>query len=85
MDAVKNQRGSILVFMTLMFVILFVMVGIGLDVGFMTYTRNTSQSALDAAALSAVSGLPAAQTGNSDAPVLMHALAQGAMTTPPRR
>jgi Flp pilus assembly protein TadG len=59
MQTLKNERGSVLVFITLMIVILFVMVGMGLDTGQITYTRNQSQAAVDAAALSAVSGLPA--------------------------
>jgi Flp pilus assembly protein TadG len=69
MQNLTNEQGSVLVFITLMIVILMVMVGFGLDTGFMTYTRNTGQSALDAAALSAVSGLPDARRTNSDAPV----------------
>jgi Flp pilus assembly protein TadG len=52
-----------------MIVVLMVMVGIGLDTGHMTYSRNTAQGAVDAAALAAVSGLPEAKSTNSDAPV----------------
>jgi Flp pilus assembly protein TadG len=55
---VNNQRGSVIVIVTLMIVILMVMVGLGLDTGQLTYTRNMGQGAVDAAALSAVSGLP---------------------------
>ena len=58
MRTVTNERGSVIVFITLMVVILMVMVGIGLDTGQITYSRNLGQSAVDAAALSAVSGLP---------------------------
>ena len=58
MQTVTNERGSVIVFITLMVVILMVMVGIGLDTGHMTYSRNLGQGAVDAAALSAVSGLP---------------------------
>jgi Flp pilus assembly protein TadG len=54
----NNQRGSVIVFITLMIVVLMVMVGLGLDSGQLTYTRATGQGAVDAAALSAVSGLP---------------------------
>jgi Flp pilus assembly protein TadG len=54
----NNQRGSVIVFVTLMIVVLMVMVGLGLDSGQLTYTRSTGQGAVDAAALSAVSGLP---------------------------
>lgn len=58
MDRLNNEHGSVLVFVTLMIVLLMMMVGMGLDVGQLTYTRATGQSAMDAAALSAVSGLP---------------------------
>jgi Flp pilus assembly protein TadG len=58
MQPVTNERGSVIVFITLMVVLLMVMVGIGLDTGQITYSRNLGQSAVDAAALSAVSGLP---------------------------
>lgn len=58
MKAVGNDRGSVIVFITLMIVLLMVMVGMGLDVGQLGYTRATAQPAVDAAALAAVSGLP---------------------------
>ena len=58
MPTVTNERGSVLVFVTLMIVILLVMVGLGLDTGQLTYVRNQGQAAVDAAALAAVSGLP---------------------------
>jgi Flp pilus assembly protein TadG len=55
---VNNQRGSVIVFVTLMIVLLMIMVGMGLDTGQLSYTRNMGQGAVDSAALSAVSGLP---------------------------
>lgn len=58
MSSMSNDRGSVLVFMTLMIVLLLIMVGMGLDTGQLTYSRSMGQSAVDAAALSAVSGLP---------------------------
>jgi Flp pilus assembly protein TadG len=58
MKNLTNDRGSIIVFITLMIVVLMVMVGFGLDTGYMTYSRNTAQSAVDAAALAAISALP---------------------------
>jgi Flp pilus assembly protein TadG len=54
----KNQRGSVLVFITLMMVLLFVMVGLGLDTGHLAYIRSQGQPAVDAAALAAVNALP---------------------------
>ena len=54
----RNQRGTVIIWMTFMIVILMVMVGIGLDTGQLTYVRNQGQAAVDAAALSAVTGLP---------------------------
>ena len=44
--------------MTFMIVLLLIMVGMGLDTGYLTYTRSQGQAAVDAAALAAVSGLP---------------------------
>jgi Flp pilus assembly protein TadG len=58
MQAENNQRGSVLVFVTLMIVVLLVMVGLGLDTGQLTYVRNQGQAAVDSAALAAVSALP---------------------------
>jgi Flp pilus assembly protein TadG len=54
----NNERGSVLVFVTLIVVVLIVMVGMGLDTGQLTYVRSQGQAAVDAAALSAASGLP---------------------------
>lgn len=54
----RNERGTVLVFVTLMIVLLLVMVGMGLDTGYLTLTRSMGQSAVDSAALSAVSALP---------------------------
>ena len=59
MSSISNDKGSVLVFMTLMIVLLMIMVGMGLDTGQLTYSRATGQAAVDAAALSAVSALPA--------------------------
>ncbi len=58
MPYVKNERGSVIVFVTLMIVLLMIMVGLGLDTGQLTYVRNQGQAAVDAAALAAVSALP---------------------------
>jgi Flp pilus assembly protein TadG len=75
MQTVRNEKGSVLVFMTLMIVVLLVMVGIGLDTGQLTYTRNMGQSAVDAAALAAVSGLASGGTiAQRDAQVKARAL-----------
>ncbi len=58
MESIKNERGSVLVFVTLILVLLLIMVGMGLDTGQLTYVRSQGQAAVDAAALSAVTGLP---------------------------
>jgi Flp pilus assembly protein TadG len=58
MSSISNEKGSVLVFITLMIVLLMIMVGMGLDTGQLTYSRSMGQGAVDAAALSAVSGLP---------------------------
>jgi Flp pilus assembly protein TadG len=70
MKPLNNDRGAVLVFITLMIVLLMVMVGMGLDTGQMTFTRSQGQGAVDAAALAAVSGLPSGATpAASDAQV----------------
>src|SRR5262245_60580542 len=58
MQSTRNERGSVLVFITLMMVLLFVMVGMGLDTGQLTYVRSQGQPAVDAAAVAAVNALP---------------------------
>src|SRR5918992_5077198 len=58
MQPIKTERGSVIVFVTLMIVLLMIMVGLGLDTGQLTYVRNQGQAAVDAAALAAVSALP---------------------------
>ena len=58
MKHLENQRGAVLIFVPLMIVLLLIMVGLGLDTGSLTYSRNQGQAAVDAAALSAVTGLP---------------------------
>ena len=67
MHAIKNEHGSVIVFVTLITVVLLIMVGLGLDTGQLTYVRNQGQAAVDAAALAAVSGLPTAQATGNDA------------------
>jgi uncharacterized membrane protein len=52
-----NDRGSVIVFVTLIITLLLVMVGIGLDTGMLTYVRSQAQPAADAAALAEASGL----------------------------
>jgi Flp pilus assembly protein TadG len=58
MHSVGNERGSVLIFTTLMIVLLFVMVGMGLDTGHLAYVRSQGQPAVDAAALAAAAAIP---------------------------
>jgi Flp pilus assembly protein TadG len=58
MHAINNERGTVLVFVTLSIVLLLVMVGIGLDTGHLVYVRAQGQAAVDAAALAAASAIP---------------------------
>jgi Flp pilus assembly protein TadG len=58
MQAVNNQRGTVLVFVTLSIVLLLIMVGMGLDTGHLVYVRAQGQAAVDAAALAAASAIP---------------------------
>jgi Flp pilus assembly protein TadG len=57
----NNERGAVLVFVTLIIVLLLILVGMGLDTGHLAYIRSQGQPAVDAAALSATSAIP---TGN---------------------
>ena len=57
MNKLKNESGSVLVFITLMIVILMVMVGMGLDTGYLTFSRSMGQRAVDMAALAGAAGL----------------------------
>jgi Flp pilus assembly protein TadG len=58
MQSVRNERGSVLVFATLIIVLLLIMVGMGLDTGHLAYVRSQGQPAVDAAALAAASAIP---------------------------
>ena len=58
MQAVKNERGYVLIFVTVMIVLLLVMVGMGLDTGHLAYVRSQGQPAVDAAALAAAAVIP---------------------------
>ena len=58
MQSAKNERGSVIIFATLMISLLMVMVGIGLDTGRLAYVRSQGQPAVDAAALAAASAIP---------------------------
>lgn len=58
MKLLKNNRGSVLIFITVMIVLLMIMVGIGLDTGWLTFVRSQGQRAVDAAALAGASALP---------------------------
>ena len=58
MHAINNNRGTVLIFVTLLIVLLLVMVGMGLDTGHLVYVRAQGQAAVDAAALAAASAIP---------------------------
>src|SRR5215470_7629178 len=58
MYSVKNERGSVLIFATLIIVLLLIMVGMGLDTGHLAYVRSQGQPAVDAAALAAAAAIP---------------------------
>lgn len=62
MKTFKNDSGSVLVFITLMITLLMVMVGMGLDTGWITYGRSQGQRAVDAAALAGAAGLAKGST-----------------------
>jgi Flp pilus assembly protein TadG len=58
MKTFGNERGAVLVFVTLIIVLLLIMVGMGLDTGHLAYIRSQGQPAVDAAALAAASAIP---------------------------
>jgi len=58
MQYVRNENGAVLVFVTLMIVLLFVMVGMVLDTGHLADVRSQGQSSVDAAALAAAAAIP---------------------------
>lgn len=62
MHAVSNQRGSVLVFVTLIMVLLLMIVGMGLDTGHLVNIRSQGQAAVDAAAIAAASAIPTGST-----------------------
>lgn len=64
MKCLRNESGSILVLATLMIVLLLIFVGMGLDTGWLAYNRAQGQPAMDAAALTGVTGIP---TGDPNA------------------
>jgi Flp pilus assembly protein TadG len=64
MNSTRNDRGSVLVFITLMIVLLMIMVGLGLDTGHLAYVRSQGQPAVDAAALAAASAIPTGLPAN---------------------
>jgi Flp pilus assembly protein TadG len=57
MKKMRNESGSVLVFITLMIVLLMIMVGMGLDTGALTYSRSMAQRAVDMAALAGAAGV----------------------------
>jgi Flp pilus assembly protein TadG len=61
MQSVKNERGSVLIFATLIIVLLLIMVGMGLDTGHLAYVRSQGQPAVDSAALAAASAIPSGE------------------------
>jgi Flp pilus assembly protein TadG len=68
MTKLRDDTGSVLVFITLMIVILLIMVGMGLDTGALTFNRSLGQRGVDMAALAGAAGLakgdPNAISGN---------------------
>src|SRR6266568_4411880 len=62
MANLKNESGSILVFTTLVVVLLMVFMAMGLDTGWLTFSRSMGQRAVDMAALAAVAGVAQGET-----------------------
>ncbi len=58
MRCIRNENGTVIVFITLMMVVLLIMIGMGLDTGQLAFVRSQGQPAVDAAALAAASAIP---------------------------
>lgn len=58
-----DDRGQVLILLTFMMVLLLTLIGMGLSIGMMAYSRNLGQAAVDFSALSAASGVA---TGSID-------------------
>src|ERR671918_2295923 len=69
MIRLKNESGSVIVFSTLVVVLLLVMVGMGLDTGWVVYSRTMGQRAVDMAALAGAAGVAANDPGKVKANV----------------
>ena len=53
-----KDKGGVLILATFMMVMLLILVGMGLDVGILVHTRAVGQTAVDASALAAATGIP---------------------------
>jgi Flp pilus assembly protein TadG len=59
MEILRNNRGQVLIYVSLFLVLLTLLTGLAIDVGWMAYVRSQSQTAIDAAALSGAAAVPA--------------------------
>ncbi|HEU4344346.1 MAG TPA: pilus assembly protein TadG-related protein [Candidatus Binatia bacterium] len=59
MKHLRNDSGSVIVFVTLVVVLLLIMVAMGLDTGWLTFSRSMGQRAVDMAALAGAAGVAA--------------------------
>ena len=58
MKIINNNRGAAIVFAALFLTIMFLFIGIAIDIGWITYVKNQGQAAVDSAALSGASAIP---------------------------
>ena len=65
MKALKNERGSILLYVTGSLIVMALFVGLAIDGGWTIYVRDQGQAAMDAAALSAASVIPDYKKGQA--------------------
>ncbi len=70
MEILRNNHGTVIIFVTLFFLLTMLFVSVGIDAGWMTYVRNQGQASVDAAALSGASGIPRYNETGDDSVVI---------------
>ncbi len=58
METLKNNRGTVLIYVTVFLALMTLLTGLAIDVGWMAYVRTQSQAAIDSAALSGAAAIP---------------------------
>src|SRR6266446_7223686 len=75
METLKNERGSVLLYVAGSLIVMALFVGLAIDGGWTTYVRNQGQDAVEAAALSAASAIPTYQVSATSSIIELRAAA----------